>query len=151
MFSSKSCSDWSPVYPNCLFSFCDTNLKHMIHFWKALGLCFKNLQKICKFSKFQIFFVIKSFLAKKPAKTKNSQNIKNTILKSPWHGKFTYANIFSNFSKTENVQLFCAKMYKKCFFCKNCEICFYLFKTFQKTIKCQIQWPEVGLNIDLVE
>ena len=41
--------------PPPLFSYCDTNLKHLIRFWKALGLHFNNQQKNGKFAKILMF------------------------------------------------------------------------------------------------
>ena len=53
----------------------DTNLKHLMHFWKALGLYFDNLIKTRKYAKFQICMY------------KNKEHevtiIKYTFLKSP--------------------------------------------------------------------
>ena len=45
----------SPRDPPPVFPYCDTNLKYLVRFWKALGLYFNDLQKIWKFAKFHIF------------------------------------------------------------------------------------------------
>ena len=87
--------------------------------------------------------------------------IKYTFLKSPCNDEFKYKKYLLNFQKlnlysrkTENVQILfkgiCANIYAK-FLCKNCAICFILFKAFQRAIKSQNPITENGTNIDLVE
>ena len=70
-----------------------------------------------------------------------------------YHGKFKYAKLFVKFSKTKfefkeswNVQnLFKASLQKK--LCKHVN---YYSKLSKELKKVEIQWLEVGLNIDLV-
>ena len=58
---------------------------------------------------------------------------------------FLKLNLYSR--KTENVQILfkgiCEKIYSK-FLCKNCTICFFLFKAFQRAIKNRNPMTESG-------
>ena len=73
-----------PPTPPPLFPHCDTNLKHLIPCWKALGIHFNDLlQKLANLLNFYIIFIAIS--SKKCSKTKSAQKMINyTFLKSTY-------------------------------------------------------------------
>ena len=135
------------VYPNSLgaprFPYCDTNLKHLIRFWKAVGLYFyKNLQiyyaKMCKNKKFAKYDKLYIFIGPLQRQIQICENIWKILKK---------LNLYSR--KTKNVQILykniCAKSMQIVH--KNCAVCFLLFKAFQRAIK---SLKKVDLKINLV-
>ena len=76
------------------------SITQLIHFCKALGVYFNNLQ-ICK--SLSIYCNIK-LLSKRCAKAKRAQKlINNTFLKSPCKDEFKYVKIWAKFLKTKFV------------------------------------------------
>ena len=60
--------DWFPGGGESYLFVIQTNLKHLVRFWKALGLCFNNQQKNGKFAKMQIFIAKSSYQGKNAQK-----------------------------------------------------------------------------------
>ena len=67
-----------PRVPSPLFPYCDSNLLHLINFWKALSLYFNNLQKTESFQNFKYLLqyqVIKLKMCKQKNCAKYDQKV----------------------------------------------------------------------------
>ena len=91
-------SNWSSP----LFSYCDTNLYHLVRSWKALGLYFNNLQKNGNFAKIPIFIA------------KIATNY--TFLKSPCPSDFKYAKTFAKFSNPKSANFLERRLCKNVYY-----------------------------------
>ena len=85
-----------------------------------------------------------SFFSEKCANTKSARTMKNyTCLKNPWPGEFNYAKIFAKFLGRICKNLRKISLQKS----SNLLPC---VEAFQRSKNFEIQWLEVGLNLDLV-
>ena len=127
-----------------------------MRFWKALGLYFNNLQKLEKLQK------AKYLLQNLVMKQKIAQIATfYTFFKSPWPSKFNWAKTFAKFLKH-----FCVLMKKwnyansiyrhlhknmcKISSQKNLQSGCFCHRLSKELYNVEIQWLEVGLNINLV-
>ena len=131
IFAGGGCS---PLFPKC-----DTNLQHLIHFWKALGLYLNNLLK--KFANLQNFkYLMQYQVVKLNMRRKKSARdmINYKFLIRPCHGELIYVKIFAKFlklnlysRKTENVQILFKNL---CKIVQSASFRSRLSKTFQRDI-----------------
>jgi len=111
--------------PPPLFLYCDTNLKHLISFWRAIGPFFNNLKK-CKFAKIQILIGKSRNIFFRNCATEIAQITKNyTFLKNAWPSEFKSTKTFLKCLKPKFVfekNWKCANFLQRCL-CKNlCKI-----------------------------